>query len=135
MHTDTSLKVLDDVTVVLTNRMRYFADAVCPAYATVETDGEYSARYRAAQRKAARATSTGKSASTPASALPAVDIGGKRAKSFNLNTYKFHSLGDYVRTIRLRGTTESYSTQPVRSLLPASTLIRLSTFLSHLGRV
>ncbi|KAJ3724782.1 hypothetical protein C8R42DRAFT_640705 [Lentinula raphanica] len=32
-------------------------------------------------------------------------------KLFNLNTYKFHALGDYPWTIRTFGTTDSYSTQ------------------------
>ncbi|KAJ3848279.1 hypothetical protein EV368DRAFT_68415 [Lentinula lateritia] len=34
-----------------------------------------------------------------------------RRKLFNLNTYKFHALGDYPWTIRTFGTTDSYSTQ------------------------
>jgi hypothetical protein len=38
------------------------------------------------------------------------------AKTLNLNTYKFHSLGDYVTTIRTYGTMESYSTESVRDL-------------------
>ena len=37
-------------------------------------------------------------------------------KKLNLNTYKFHSLGDYVATIRLFGTTDSYSTQVVSTV-------------------
>ena len=45
--------------------------------------------------------------------LPTVNIGGKRPKTFNLLTYKYHSLADYVATIKLLGTTESFSTQPV----------------------
>ncbi|KAI0733649.1 hypothetical protein C8Q72DRAFT_881207 [Fomitopsis betulina] len=109
MHTDTSLKVLDNVTVILTNRLRHFTDFICPAYATVETDGEYNAQYRAAQCKAAQATR--KTASATSAELPAVNIGGKRSKSFNLHTYKFHSLPDNVPIIRLFGTTDSYSTQ------------------------
>lgn len=36
-----------------------------------------------------------------------------KPKILNLFTYKFHALGDYVRTIRLFGTTDSYSTQIV----------------------
>lgn len=32
----------------------------------------------------------------------------------NLNTYKFHAIGDVVATIRQYGTTDSYSTEPVR---------------------
>lgn len=111
MHTDTTLKVLDDVTVVFTSRLRNFAHSICPAYATVETDGEYSARYRAAQRKAAQAN--GKSGNGTATDLPTVNIGGKRPKTFNLYTYKFHSLADYVPAIKRCGTTDSISTQPV----------------------
>jgi hypothetical protein len=34
-------------------------------------------------------------------------------KNFNLQTYKYHSLGDYVKTIRQFGTTDSYSTTTV----------------------
>lgn len=36
-----------------------------------------------------------------------------KVKILNLFTYKLHALGDYVRTIRLFGTTDSYSTQIV----------------------
>lgn len=36
-----------------------------------------------------------------------------KIKILSLCTYKLHALGDYVRTIRLFGTTDSYSTQIV----------------------
>ncbi|KAG2046937.1 hypothetical protein BDR06DRAFT_1014331 [Suillus hirtellus] len=36
---------------------------------------------------------------------------GPRIKKFNLSTYKFHAMGDYVRTIKLFGTTDSFTTQ------------------------
>ena len=39
---------------------------------------------------------------------------GRRPKTLNLNTYKYHALGDYTATIRRYGTTDSYSTEPVR---------------------
>lgn len=39
--------------------------------------------------------------------------GGRRQKTFNLNTYKFHALGDYAATIRQFGTTDSYTTEMV----------------------
>lgn len=42
----------------------------------------------------------------PTSATPKVKV-------LNLFTYKLHALGDYVRCIRLFGTTDSYSTQIV----------------------
>ena len=38
---------------------------------------------------------------------------GKRLKSFSLQTYKVHALGDYVATIERFGTTDSYSTSTV----------------------
>jgi hypothetical protein len=38
---------------------------------------------------------------------------GRRYKTLNINTYKFHSFGDYVAAIRQYGTTDSYSTEPV----------------------
>ena len=34
-------------------------------------------------------------------------------KMLNINTYKFHSYGDYARTIRTHGTMDSYLTEPV----------------------
>ena len=43
------------------------------------------------------------------------DRSARQPKQLNLNTYKYHALGDYVRTIRRFGTTDSYSTQPVSS--------------------
>lgn len=41
------------------------------------------------------------------------DSDGRRPCALNLNTYKMHALGDYVRTIEQYGTTDSYSTQIV----------------------
>ena len=40
-----------------------------------------------------------------------------KKKKLNLNTYKFHALADYVSTIKLFGTTDSYSTLIVSSSL------------------
>jgi hypothetical protein len=37
-------------------------------------------------------------------------------KMLNLQTYKYHSLDDYARTIRQLGTTDSYSTTTVRTV-------------------
>jgi hypothetical protein len=37
----------------------------------------------------------------------------RKPKLLNLDTYTYHSLGDYVTTIRHFGTTDSYSTQSV----------------------
>lgn len=42
-------------------------------------------------------------------------VTGRRDKTWNINTPKFHALGDYPAYIRLFGTTDSYSTQLVRT--------------------
>lgn len=49
----------------------------------------------------------------PISDNPEATPGGRKTKKFNLNTYKFHAMGDYVRSIRLFGTTDSFTTQIV----------------------
>jgi hypothetical protein len=39
--------------------------------------------------------------------------GAQHLKTFNLNTYKGHLYGDYVKTIREYGTTDSFLMEPV----------------------
>jgi hypothetical protein len=48
---------------------------------------------------------------------PPVPKQPRRTKHFNIQTYKFHVLGDYVSSIRQFGTTDSYSTEPVSWIL------------------
>lgn len=52
-------------------------------------------------------------ASRPPAAASRTKSSGRRRKTLNINTYKFHSYGDYARTIRMHGTMDSYSTEPV----------------------
>ncbi|KII90776.1 hypothetical protein PLICRDRAFT_697259 [Plicaturopsis crispa FD-325 SS-3] len=106
MHTDSSLKVLDKVTVAFGQAIRHFADVTCPAFDTVETDAEYASRGRAERRRQQKATenSNGQAASTNTPM-------GKRQRTFNLQTAKLHFLGDYGTQIRFFGTTDSYNTQ------------------------
>ncbi|KAJ7166408.1 hypothetical protein C8R43DRAFT_1162986, partial [Mycena crocata] len=114
MHTDSSLDVLGGVTQLLGRQMLYFAEVTCPQFKTVETDGEYAARGRAtARREAAKTGTTSESTASNLPAAPHPKTGGKRAVVFSLNTYKHHSMGDYVPTIRRFGTMDSYSTQIV----------------------
>jgi hypothetical protein len=44
---------------------------------------------------------------------PQASNNARKPKLLNLNTYTYHSLGDYATTILDFGTTDSYSTQPV----------------------
>lgn len=41
----------------------------------------------------------------------------RRRIKFSLQSYKYHSLGDYGDTIRQYGTTDSYSTKPVSNTI------------------
>lgn len=87
MHTDSTLDVLEAVTREFGRLMRQFRDKTSDEFDTRELPRETGSR-----REGTRSS---------------------KKKKLNLNTYKFHALGDYVATIRLFGTTDSYSTQVV----------------------
>lgn len=101
MHTDETLEIFDDVTRRLGAEFRAFVAKTCTAFDTRELARETEARKRRQQRKGATSTSESSAQSRP---LP---------KMFNIQTYKFHALGDYPDTIRKFGTTDSFSTEPV----------------------
>ena len=106
MHSDKTLDILDVVTVALGENFRFFQEDTCTAFKTKELQWEADKRYREQVAEGA-----------PASSI-------RKPKGFNLNTYKFHSLGDYVETIRMYGTTDSYSTEPVSLTATFSILYR-----------
>jgi hypothetical protein len=113
MHTDVTLNVMDGVTTALGTEFRDFQMKVCPAYATRELKREEEARKRRQIR-----TDTSRQA-TPHFA----GNNGRTRKIFNVETYKFHALGDYVETIRRYGTTDSYSTELVSPISSMYTII------------
>ena len=106
MHHDYTLEILDQVTTALGEKMRAFSDQTCTAFATKELRREFDARVRQQPENlsASEGTASNNTRRKNNTRLP---------RGFNLNTYKFHSLGDYVTTIREYGTTDSYSTEPV----------------------
>ncbi|KAG8736218.1 hypothetical protein FRC10_009567 [Ceratobasidium sp. 414] len=119
MHSETTISALRVTTKVLGSTLRHFRDHVAKSYTTYETNKEYRARHR---RMANAATSTeGMQATTPIPNLsnsePTTVLVPKSTqrclKSFNLQTYKIHALGDVPESIRLFGTTDSYSTQVI----------------------
>ncbi|KAJ7101338.1 hypothetical protein B0H15DRAFT_936529 [Mycena belliarum] len=105
LHTEFTLSKLDEVTKSLGRQLRYFTRVTCAAFTTKELPREEAARGRRNAKKAATASAAG----NPAPKKPAA---GSKVKTFNMETYKGHSLGDYVRTIKFFGTVDSYSTQP-----------------------
>ncbi|THU88485.1 hypothetical protein K435DRAFT_821626 [Dendrothele bispora CBS 962.96] len=100
LHSDRSIDCLEDATTDLGKSLRKFVSTVCEAYDMRELPKETAARGRQRaklankgnQRKGVGDSSSGK-------------------KSFNLSTYKIHSLGHYPRFIRLFGPTNNYNTQ------------------------
>jgi hypothetical protein len=96
MHTEATLTRLEQVTTDLGHLMRDFRDKTCAKFNTTELPREVEARNRNARKKNSNAPNQ-----------------GCKVKTLNLLTYKFHALGDYVRTIRMFGTTDSFSTQQV----------------------
>lgn len=102
LHTDDSLARLDQALNNLGKQLRKFQQVTCSAFQTVELPREVAARQRRCETN-----------------LQSTDGGprfsGARPRTFNLSTYKLHVLGDYVDSIRRFGTTDSYTTQVVRS--------------------
>jgi hypothetical protein len=115
MHTDASLNILDEETVRIGTELRAFADKTCSSFKTRELSREIKARKC---RQLKRGTGSSRSSNRPMivdSTVNHLEDEGRRLKTFNLDTFKLHSLGDYADIIRQLGTTDSYSTEPVRS--------------------
>ncbi|KAG6911068.1 hypothetical protein DXG01_004583 [Tephrocybe rancida] len=126
MHTDLTLRFLEDTTTKLGELFREFVDVTCAAYTTFELPRETEARMRKETRNrskkkhasekppAATAHQHPASADQPekASTSAVEKSTRKHPKSFNISTYKFHALADYANTIRRFGTSDSYSTEP-----------------------
>ena len=106
MHTDSSLSWLEQCTTTLGWQLRKFQSYTCSFFQTRELPKEVAARGRRKAKKQSTSNQKDKEAAPPSSKL----------KVFNLVTFKLHALGDYARTIRWFGTSDSYSTQPVRCL-------------------
>jgi hypothetical protein len=102
LHTDNTLKILDNTTREIGVAFRKFTVKTCPAFNARELKREVEARQRRKQERG------GANGSAPTSS-------GPRPKTFNLQIYKFHSLGDYADQIRTFGTSDSFSTEPVSS--------------------
>lgn len=103
LHTETTVTLLESETKRLGRLVRKFKKITCGAYVTKELPKETAARGRrtAALVKKGAVKNQGKETSI------------SKIKTLNINTYKFHALGEYPRHIRRYGTTDSYSTQIV----------------------
>ena len=107
VHTETTVFALENSTIRLGECVRKFAKDVCPQYDTRELPSELVARSRRKARKDAKTVGSIQSGVTPRVSS------GTRRKNFNMQTYKYHALGDYAASIRLYGTTDGYNSQNV----------------------
>lgn len=161
LHTDSTLKALDDLTSILGDEFRSFECRTSKDFATRELQREFEARSRAA---AAKAKKNNLCPPTTANLNPNETLSsgeeeilshggieiepdseqaentspkgislGRRFRTFNNLTYKGHSFGDYVATIRRHGTTDSYSTELVCNCVRGCASLKMTLNLA--GRV
>jgi hypothetical protein len=118
MHTDRTLDIFDETTVRIGAEFRAFTDKTCSAFDTRELRREMDARKRRnlkkAQLNSAAKGSVANRSRTDPQTKESRDEGPRRRK-FNLRTFKYHSLGDYPSMIRQFGTSDSFSTEPVKN--------------------
>ena len=79
---------------------------------TYELPRETEKRRRGQLKKASRTLAQGKEKGKQKEE-PMVSTMKRKEVTFNIATYKYHSLGDYAANIRMFGTCDSYSTEPV----------------------
>ena len=103
MHTDETLEIMDNVTKSLGNTICAFEANACLVFRT----RELKCKVQGHQFHKVHSQSQHEGTST------SVAVSTQRPKTLNLRTYKLHALGDYMASIRMFGTTDSYLTQPV----------------------
>jgi len=123
LHTESTLNHLEKLTTELGRLMRKFRDITESDFSTFELPRESAARKRRSKGKEREGTSNPTSTS-------------QKPKTLNLFTYKWHALSDYVRSIRLFGGTDGFSTQVVGASYNRDSLASrgLSTDKIEIGR-
>jgi len=110
---------MDSATEVLGRELCRFREIICSAFSTRELPRERAACTQKASRKQAKQPEASKTSTSAETLLASPETHNpslprkRRRKMFNLSTYKTHAIGDYARTIRMYGPTDSYSTQTV----------------------
>ncbi|KAF8878135.1 hypothetical protein CPB84DRAFT_1688449 [Gymnopilus junonius] len=104
MHTKTLVNWLQQCTTNLSSQMRRFKMHTCSSFVTRALPKEEAACGQGQVKKAARR------GQTTAGPLPTASKQPHKVKLFNLFTYKYHSLGNYMKMILQFGTTDLYST-------------------------
>ncbi|KAJ2911489.1 hypothetical protein MD484_g8926, partial [Candolleomyces efflorescens] len=108
MHTDHTLRILDDRTTELGQRFRGFVTHTCDIVKTKELAREQAARVQKELKEKKLIIAKG----SKCQKIGHIESGrARKAKKFSLNTYKFHALGHVVFNIRRFGTSDNLSTQ------------------------
>lgn len=100
VHSESMLNHLEAQTKILGQQMQAFHDVTKDTFNMVELPSETVAQ------RCRFLTANGNIGAQPRGSLKRV---------LNLQTYKFHALGDYVQSIQLFGTVNSHSTQLVHT--------------------
>lgn len=111
LHTEDTRRIFKGVTTDLGECIRKFESTTCTKFDTKELPKETRAR----ERRAAQSRQSNKPHSSTSNSTQQKS---KRIKQLKQDTYKHHALGDYPEMIGEYGTTDSYSTEPVKFLLP-----------------
>ena len=111
LHTESTIRALENSTTRLGHGLRRFQATTCNAYDTYELPSEEAAR-------GCRTATTGTKKHPNGPSEDAENQVRKpkkqrHQKRFNLSTYKIHALGDYAQAIRLFGTTDRFTTRVV----------------------
>ncbi|KZT63257.1 hypothetical protein DAEQUDRAFT_780622 [Daedalea quercina L-15889] len=112
LHTERTLALFEESVKTLGKAMRRFQSVTCPAFQTKELPREVAARGRRQAAATARTRGKGKAKASASTTARRVAVGGPRPKGFNLNTYKFHSLGDAPTAVRQMQSQSTSSDQP-----------------------
>ena len=113
LHTDTTLSNLETSTTRLGHLLRKFKTIVCAAYITRDLPSEEAARGRRQAAKAKKAAEAEKPTQQPQTQTQATTKKKAKLRTFNMETYKLHSLPDVAASIRAFGVTENTSTKNV----------------------
>ncbi|KAL5537155.1 hypothetical protein ACEPAF_978 [Sanghuangporus sanghuang] len=107
IHTETTVRLLETCTKELGKQVRLFKKETS-CYNTRELQREVAAH----GRRYIAMVGKGKGKAKPQSSKQGeASHGDPKRKILNINTPKFHALGEYAQAIRRFGTTDSYSTQ------------------------
>lgn len=102
LHTNKMLQIMDNITCSLRNTLHKFASDTCTVFSMQEL------KHKALCCRRCKAQTHSSATLTLTNSTLACQL-----KMLNLHTYKLHPLSNYMSSIRMFGSMDSYSTQAV----------------------